>query len=79
HYAKLHPANLSWENRMHCLKTLRKIGFQVGCAPFSYGFTWKVYHIRRCHTSGETQNPKQVFPVKFHKRERCTAKKLGES
>ena len=47
--------------------------------PFSYGFTWKVYHIRRCHTSGETQNPKQVFPVKFHKRERCTAKKLGES
>ena len=37
------------------------------------------YHIRRCHTSGETQNPKQVFPVKFHKRERCTAKKLGES
>ena len=31
HYAKLHPANLSWENRMNCLKTLRKIGFQVGC------------------------------------------------
>ena len=31
HYAKLHPANLSFENRMNCLKLLRKIGFQVGC------------------------------------------------
>jgi len=31
HYAKLHPADLSWENRMNCLRTLRKIGFQVGC------------------------------------------------
>ena len=31
HYRKLHPENLSWENRMNCLKTLRKIGYQVGC------------------------------------------------
>lgn len=31
HYRKLHPENLSWEHRMNCLKTLRKIGYQVGC------------------------------------------------
>ena len=31
HYKKLHPENLSWDNRMNCLKTLRKIGYQVGC------------------------------------------------
>lgn len=31
HYLKLHPAELSFENRMNCLKALREIGFQVGC------------------------------------------------
>ncbi|MDO4419879.1 MAG: [FeFe] hydrogenase H-cluster radical SAM maturase HydE [Ruminococcus sp.] len=31
HYAKLHPENLTLENRMDCLKNLREIGFQVGC------------------------------------------------
>lgn len=31
HYKKLHPPNLSLENRIECLKSLRKIGFQVGC------------------------------------------------
>ncbi|MBQ9096997.1 MAG: [Clostridia bacterium] len=31
HYEKLHPKNLSFENRMECLKTLRNLGFQVGC------------------------------------------------
>ena len=31
HYAKLHPANMRLENRLHCLQTLREIGFQVGC------------------------------------------------
>ncbi len=31
HYSKLHPENLTLENRMDCLKNLRKIGFQVGC------------------------------------------------
>lgn len=31
HYAKLHPESLTLENRMQCLKDLRKIGFQVGC------------------------------------------------
>lgn len=31
HYSKLHPDNLSLENRMKCLEGLKSIGFQVGC------------------------------------------------
>ncbi|WP_428770181.1 [FeFe] hydrogenase H-cluster radical SAM maturase HydE [Treponema sp. HNW] len=31
HYEKLHPAELSYENRMRCLQELKKIGFQTGC------------------------------------------------
>ena len=31
HYAKLHPAELSWEHRMQCLRDLRTLGYQVGC------------------------------------------------
>ena len=36
HYAKLHPANLSAENRQRCLFDLKKIGFQTG-AGFMVG------------------------------------------
>ena len=31
HYAKLHPTNMQFKNRLHCLQSLREIGFQVGC------------------------------------------------
>ncbi len=31
HYEKLHPASMSFENRMRCLSDLKEIGFQVGC------------------------------------------------
>lgn len=31
HYQKLHPSNLSLNNRMRCLYDLKEIGFQVGC------------------------------------------------
>ncbi len=31
HYAKIHPAEMSFDNRMRCLADLKKIGFQVGC------------------------------------------------
>lgn len=31
HYGKLHPASMSFDNRMRCLKVLRDIGYQVGC------------------------------------------------
>ncbi len=31
HYERLHPAEMSFENRMRCLADLRELGFQVGC------------------------------------------------
>lgn len=31
HYSKLHPENMSFDNRMKCLKMLKNIGYQVGC------------------------------------------------
>ena len=31
HYAQLHPAEMSFENRMRCLADLRDTGYQVGC------------------------------------------------
>ncbi len=31
HYARLHPPEMSYENRMRCLRDLREIGYQVGC------------------------------------------------
>ena len=31
HYEKLHPSDMSFDNRMHCLETLKTIGYQVGC------------------------------------------------
>ena len=36
HYAKLHPENMSLENRMKCLYNLKEIGFQTG-AGFMVG------------------------------------------
>jgi len=31
HYAKLHPAAMSFQNRMRCLQDLKSLGYQVGC------------------------------------------------
>ena len=31
HYSMLHPPELTLENRLKCLYTLRKLGYQVGC------------------------------------------------
>lgn len=31
HYSRLHPAELSLENRLDCLKNLKAIGYQTGC------------------------------------------------
>lgn len=31
HYARLHPAEMSWQNRIDCLFALKEIGYQVGC------------------------------------------------
>ena len=29
-YGELHPASMSWDNRIQCIKTLKEIGFQTG-------------------------------------------------
>ena len=31
HYESLHPAEMSFQNRMRCLRDLRDLGYQVGC------------------------------------------------
>lgn len=31
HYAKLHPKEMSFDNRMRCLHDLKELGYQVGC------------------------------------------------
>ena len=31
HYARLHPREMSYDNRMRCLRDLRELGYQVGC------------------------------------------------
>lgn len=31
HYGMLHPAQMSFENRMRCLRDLKDLGYQVGC------------------------------------------------
>lgn len=31
HYRILHPEEMSWENRIRCLKDLKEIGYQTGC------------------------------------------------
>lgn len=52
HYKKLHPYNMSLENRKECLYSLRKIGYQVGTgfmvgSPYqttdNFGWRLKVY------------------------------------
>ncbi len=42
HYAKLHPQNLSLENRKKCLFALKDIGFQTGCG-FMVGSPWQTF------------------------------------
>ena len=42
HYAKLHPAELSIENRKRCLRDLKDIGFQIG-AGFMVGSPYQTY------------------------------------
>ena len=31
HYERLHPENMSWDNRMRCLHDLKELGYQTGC------------------------------------------------
>ena len=42
HYKKLHPSEMSLENRKNCLYTLKKIGYQTG-AGFMVGSPYQTY------------------------------------
>ena len=42
HYLKLHPKEMSFENRMRCLNDLRETGYQVGCG-FMVGSPYQTY------------------------------------
>lgn len=42
HYKKLHPASMSFDTRMECLKNLKNIGYQTGCG-FMVGSPFQTY------------------------------------
>ena len=42
HYRKLHPDNMSFYNRMDCLRNLKEIGYQTGCG-FMVGSPYQTY------------------------------------
>ena len=47
HYKMLHPDNMSFENRIACLKALKEIGYQTGCG-FMVGSPFqKAWHIAK--------------------------------
>lgn len=46
-YSKLHPPEMSWENRRKCLYTLKKLGYQVG-AGFMVGAPFQTTHDLLC-------------------------------
>lgn len=43
HYDRLHPAEMSFDNRMRCLRDLKELGFQVGCG-FMVGSPFQTLH-----------------------------------
>ncbi len=47
HYEKLHPENLSWDNRMECLRNLKELGYQVGCG-FMVGSPFQTTEMLAC-------------------------------
>lgn len=47
HYGKLHPANLTLENRMRCLRDLKDIGYQTGCGCMVGSPGQKAEHLAR--------------------------------
>lgn len=47
HYARLHPKEMSYDERMRCLNDLKEIGFQTGCG-FMVGSPYQTYaHIAK--------------------------------
>lgn len=42
HYEKMHPSEMSFENRRKCISVLKKLGFQTGCG-FMVGSPYQTY------------------------------------
>lgn len=42
HYGRLHPADMSFDNRQRCLRDLKAIGYQVGCG-FMVGSPYQTF------------------------------------
>ena len=42
HYARLHPSDMSFDNRQRCLRDLKEIGYQVGCG-FMVGSPYQTF------------------------------------
>lgn len=45
HYESLHPKEMSYENRMRCLRDLHEIGYQVGCGMMIGSPGQKIEHL----------------------------------
>lgn len=58
HYARLHPASLSFDERMRCLHDLKEIGYQVGC-----GFMVGSPHQTTAHLAKDLQFVEQFQPA----------------
>ena len=44
HYERLHPGEMSFHNRMDCLRDLKDIGFRIGCG-FVVGSPYQTPHM----------------------------------
>ena len=69
HYSMLHPSNMSFLNRMRCLRDLKDIGFQTGCG-FMVGSPYQTYaHIAKDLKFIEEFKPQMcgIGPFRPHK------------
>lgn len=45
HYERLHPDDMSFENRKRCLYDLKEIGYQTGCGLWRFALSDNGIHI----------------------------------
>lgn len=80
HYKKLHPKELSWKNRIECLESLKKIGFQTGCG-FMVGSPYQTTeHLAKDLKFVETFSPQMcgIGPFIPHKDTQFKNEKAGD-
>lgn len=57
HYAMLHPKEMSFDNRMRCLRDLKELGYQVGC-----GFMVGSPHQTSAHLAKDLKFIEDFYP-----------------